>query len=64
MFIINTFNFTEGMTEEVATFKIYTKTGDQGSSSLYTGDRLNKNDAIFDSLGSVDELNAHLGLAI
>ena len=30
---------------------------------LFTGDRLNKDHAIFQSLGSIDELNAHLGLA-
>ena len=44
-------------------FKIYTKTGDGGTSMLYTGDRLNKDHAIFQSMGSIDELNAHLGLA-
>ena len=44
-------------------FKVYTKTGDAGSSSLFTGDRLNKDHAIFQSLGSIDELNANLGLA-
>ena len=44
-------------------YKIYTKSGDKGTSSLYTGDRLNKNHEIFESLGSIDELNAHLGLA-
>ena len=44
-------------------FKIYTKTGDAGTTMLFTGDRLNKDHAIFQSLGSIDELNAHLGLA-
>lgn len=44
-------------------FKIYTKTGDSGTTALYTGDRLAKDHAIFSSLGSIDELNAHLGLA-
>ena len=44
-------------------FKIYTKTGDKGTSALYTGDRLDKNNSIFDCLGAVDEINAHLGLA-
>ena len=44
-------------------FKVYTKTGDAGETSLYTGDRLPKNDMVFQSLGSIDELNAHLGLA-
>ena len=44
-------------------FKIYTKTGDKGTTALFTGDRLAKDHAIFQSLGSIDELNAHLGLA-
>ena len=44
-------------------FKIYTRTGDKGTSSLYTGDRLGKDNDIFDCLGTIDELNAHLGLA-
>ena len=47
----------------MSTFKIYTKTGDKGTSALYTGDRLPKNDPIFDSLGAIDEINANLGMA-
>jgi cob(I)alamin adenosyltransferase len=42
--------------------KIYTKTGDKGESSLYTGERLSKDHIIFECLGSIDELNAFLGL--
>lgn len=42
---------------------IYTKTGDQGTSSLYTGERRSKTSEIFDALGNLDELNASLGLA-
>ena len=44
-------------------FKIYTKSGDKGTSALYTGDRLNKDDEVFQCLGSIDEINANLGLA-
>jgi cob(I)alamin adenosyltransferase len=42
--------------------KIYTKTGDKGQSSLFTGERLDKDNVIFECLGSIDELNATLGL--
>jgi cob(I)alamin adenosyltransferase len=42
--------------------KIYTKTGDQGSTSLLTGKRVAKNDARIDAYGTVDELNSWIGL--
>lgn len=42
--------------------KIYTKTGDKGTSALWTGERFPKDSHIFECLGSIDELNAHLGL--
>lgn len=43
-------------------FKIYTKTGDQGTTTLYNMQRLPKNVDYFQALGDVDELNSHLGL--
>lgn len=42
--------------------KIYTKTGDQGITSLYGGTRVPKHHIRINSYGTVDELNAWLGL--
>lgn len=43
-------------------FKIYTKTGDKGSTSLIGGVRVPKNHIRIESYGTVDELNSYLGL--
>ena len=45
------------------TFKIYTKTGDKGETSLYGGTRVSKAAARVESYGTLDELNALIGLA-
>lgn len=42
--------------------KIYTKTGDQGTTSLYGGDKVAKDSLRIASFGTVDELNAYIGL--
>jgi cob(I)alamin adenosyltransferase len=43
--------------------KIYTKTGDDGSTGLIGGRRVGKDDPRIDCYGTVDELNAVIGLA-
>jgi cob(I)alamin adenosyltransferase len=44
--------------------KIYTKTGDSGETSLVGGQRVPKDDLRIEAYGTVDELNASVGLAI
>jgi cob(I)alamin adenosyltransferase len=43
--------------------RIVTRTGDQGTSALATGERRPKSDLRFAAIGTVDELNATVGLA-
>lgn len=43
-------------------FKIYTKTGDKGLTSLIGGTRLPKHHIRIEAYGTVDELNSHIGL--
>ena len=42
--------------------KIYTKTGDQGTTSLFGGKRVSKADLRIDAYGTVDELNSWVGV--
>ena len=42
--------------------KIYTKTGDQGQTSLIGGTRVPKHHLRIESYGTVDELNSYIGL--
>jgi cob(I)alamin adenosyltransferase len=42
--------------------KIYTKTGDGGQTSLFSGGRVEKCDIRVEAYGTVDELGAYLGL--
>ena len=41
---------------------LYTMTGDKGTTSLVGGQRTTKNDPRLEAYGTVDELNAHIGL--
>jgi cob(I)alamin adenosyltransferase len=42
--------------------KIYTKKGDKGETGLIGGVRVSKNDLRINAYGTVDELNAHIGM--
>ena len=42
--------------------KVYTKTGDDGMTSLVGGIRIKKTDNRLEAYGTVDELNSHIGL--
>src|SRR6266542_4064788 len=44
--------------------KIYTRTWDQGLSSLYGGQRIPKHKVRLEVVGTLDELNATIGLAL
>lgn len=42
--------------------KIYTRTGDKGETRLFGGEKVNKDNPLIEAYGTVDELNASLGV--
>ena len=44
------------------TYKIYTKQGDKGKTSILGQNKIDKHDVRIEAYGSVDELNSYLGL--
>lgn len=48
--------------ETKAAMKIYTRTGDDGTTGLYRGGRVKKSHPLIGAIGSVDELNAAIGV--
>lgn len=43
-------------------FKIYTKTGDDGTTGLYQRGRVTKDSSVIEAIGAVDELNSFTGM--
>lgn len=52
------------MSTEPRSQKIYTRTGDQGKTSLIGGSRVSKSDSRIGTYGTVDELNSVIGILI
>ncbi len=48
--------------DKAQTMKVYTKTGDKGTTALFGGTRVPKHHIRIDSYGTVDELNSYVGL--
>ncbi len=44
--------------------KIYTGTGDRGKTSLFSGERIAKNDPRIEAYGTIDELNSLVGVVV
>lgn len=44
--------------------KIYTRTGDDGTTGLADGSRVRKDAARLEAMGAVDEVNSHLGVVL
>jgi cob(I)alamin adenosyltransferase len=58
------FDLLEGIAVSIALTRIYTRTGDDGSTALGSPDRVAKTDTRIEVIGAVDELCAAIGMAL
>jgi cob(I)alamin adenosyltransferase len=58
------FDLLEGIAVSIALTRIYTRTGDDGTTGLGSPDRIDKTDPRIEALGAVDELSAAIGMAL
>lgn len=56
--------FRDALIYNLAEMKIYTKTGDEGMTSLFGGKRVSKDSLRVEANGAVDELNAQIGVIV
>ena len=54
---------TDNYFEEMRILKVYTKTGDEGMTSLFTGERVEKDSPRVEVYGTIDEVNSALAMA-
>lgn len=57
-------SFSYSNTVQIMAIKIYTKTGDDGTTGLFGGDRVPKDHLRIAAYGTIDELNSLLGVAL
>ena len=58
------FTLMEGIAMSIALTRIYTRTGDDGTTGLAGTERVSKTDPVIEVIGAVDELCAAIGMAI